>query len=36
MPRNWGLFIVHNTAANLNSTGSNHAFYGTPITYTVA
>ena len=26
MPQKWGLWIVHDTAVNLNSTGSNHAF----------
>ena len=26
MPRKWGLFVTHDTVANLNSTGSNHAF----------
>lgn len=24
MPKYWGLFIVHNTAVNLNATGGNH------------
>lgn len=36
MPRNWGLFVTHNTGVNLNSTGSNHALNGIPVTYTVA
>ena len=36
MPRNWGLFIAHNTAQALNSTGSNHAFFYNGITYTSA
>lgn len=35
MPRNWGLFVVHNTVANLNATAGNHALYGIPITYTI-
>lgn len=26
LPRRWGLFITHDTAVNLNSTGSNHEF----------
>lgn len=24
MPRKWGVFVVHDTGANLNSTGGNH------------
>lgn len=24
MPTHWGVFVVHDTAVNLNSTGSNH------------
>ncbi len=26
LPPYWGLFIVHNTAVNLNATGSNHSW----------
>jgi hypothetical protein len=36
LPKQWGLFIAHNTAVNLNSTGSNHAFYYTPVYFNVA
>lgn len=36
VPTHWGLFVAHNTAVNLNSTGSNHALYYTPIYYNVA
>lgn len=32
LPTRFGLFIAHDTAVNLNATGSNHAFYYTPIT----
>lgn len=24
VPKKWGLYVVHNTAVNLNATGSNH------------
>lgn len=27
LPPFWGLFVVHNTAVNLNSTAGNHLFY---------
>lgn len=33
MPRRWGLFITHDTAVNLNATGSNHEFKYTGIQY---
>lgn len=36
MPRNWGVFVTHNTGVNLNATGGNHALTGIPITYTAA
>lgn len=36
MPKYWGLFVTHNTAVALNSTGANHVFNYTGITYTVA
>jgi hypothetical protein len=26
VPKNWGLFVTHNTGVALNSTGSNHVF----------
>ena len=31
MPTDWGLFVTHDTAVNLNSTGGNHALYYTPV-----
>lgn len=31
LPGRWGLFVTHDTAVNLNATGSNHAFKYTPI-----
>lgn len=30
LPKKFGLFVVHNTGVNLNSTGSNHAIYSSP------
>lgn len=33
MPRKWGVFFVHNTGVNLNSTGGNHEVKHTPIKY---
>lgn len=30
------IFVTHNTAVNLNSTGGNHAIYHTPVYFTVA
>lgn len=27
VPKKWTLFVTHNTAVNLNSTGGNHFFY---------
>jgi hypothetical protein len=36
MPKFWGVFVTHDTAVNLNSTGSNHALYYTGIYETVA
>lgn len=33
MPENWGVYIVHNTGVNLNSTGGNHEVYYTPVKY---
>ena len=31
VPKKWGLFVTHNTAVNLNSTGSNHACWHTGV-----
>jgi hypothetical protein len=36
IPKNWGLFLAHNTAVNLNATGGNHALYYTPVYFNVA
>lgn len=36
LPRRWGLFIAHDTAANLNATGSNHEFKYTGCQYQTA
>jgi hypothetical protein len=36
MPTHWGVFVTHSTDVNLNSTGSNHAIYHTPVYSTVA
>jgi hypothetical protein len=36
MPPKWGVFIVHNTAVNLNSTAGNHEVKHTPVTLTTA
>jgi hypothetical protein len=33
MPSNWGLFLVHSTGVNLNSTGGNHAFAYRGVTF---
>lgn len=33
MPENWGVYIVHNTGVNLNSTAGNHEVYYTPVKY---
>lgn len=30
-PYKWGVWVVHDTAVNLNSTGSNHALWAMPI-----
>lgn len=35
-PKQFVLFVVHNTGANLNATAGNHAFYAQPILPTVA
>jgi len=31
VPKKWVIFVVHNTGVNLNSTGSNHAIWYTPV-----
>lgn len=36
MPRDWSIFVAHNTGVNLNSTAGNHSFEYTGITYTSA
>lgn len=33
MPVQWGIFIVHNTGVNLNSTGGNHEVEHYPVKY---
>lgn len=33
MPKKWGIYVVHNTAVNLNSTGGNHEVKYTPVKY---
>ena len=33
LPVKWGVWIVHNTGVNLNSTSANHAIYYTPLKY---
>ena len=33
LPRKWGIFVVHNTGVNLNSTGGNHETKYTGIKY---
>jgi hypothetical protein len=35
VPKRWGVFVVHNTGVNLNSTGGNQAIWYTPIYATV-
>jgi len=36
VPRFWGLFVTHNTGANLNSTSGNHSFTYTGIKFDTA
>ena len=36
LPRKTGIFIVHNTGVNLNSTGGNHEVKRTPVKYASA
>ncbi len=31
MPKKWGIFVTHNTGADLHATGSNHALYFVPV-----
>lgn len=33
MPENWGIYMVHNTGANLHATGSNHEVVYTSVKY---
>lgn len=33
MPLFWGIYVAHNTIANLNSTGSNHEFKYTAVNW---
>lgn len=35
IPKNFGLFVTHSTAVNLNATGSNHSLTITPVYATV-
>lgn len=35
IPKNWGVFTVHNTGVNFNATATNHALYYTPVYQTV-
>ena len=36
MPRKWGVFVVHNTGQNLDSTGSNHVVEYVGVHYTAS
>jgi hypothetical protein len=36
MPKKFVVFVTHDTAVNLNSTGGNHAIHITPVYHTVA
>lgn len=36
VPKFWGLFVTHNTGANLNSTAGNHSFTYTGIKFDTA
>lgn len=36
VPAKWGVWVVHNTAVNLNATGGNHVITATPVFSTVA
>lgn len=36
LPERWGVFVVHNTVAALNATGTNHQFTYQGVTRTVA
>lgn len=33
LPVKWGVYVVHNTGVNLNSTGGNHEIYYTALKY---
>lgn len=36
LPKTWGVFVTHDTAVNLNSTGGNHVIDYTPVYANVA
>lgn len=36
MPERWGVWVVHNTGVNLNSTAGNHEISFTPLKYEAA
>lgn len=36
VPKKFVVYVTHNTGVNLNSTGSNHALYVTPVYETIA
>lgn len=36
MPKKWGVYITHNTGANLDSTAGNHEVKYTPVNYSSA
>ena len=36
MPKKWGIFVVHNTGVNLNSTGGDHEIKYTEVKYASA
>ena len=36
LPKYWGMFVMHNTGVNLNSTGGNHAFTYTGVKFDTA
>lgn len=31
LPKQWGVFVTHDTAVNLNATAGNHAIWATPV-----
>ena len=36
LPKNWGIFVTHNTGVNLNATAGNHVINYTPVFGNVA